>query len=119
MNSVPEMEENDVTHEKMIEFEPLLEASGERNLRSFNLTRGECPCHGLVQTVWYPEHSKLCLIWDVEETRSIGLPSQQQKVTFLHNAGVEMDRGERDEISRVGGLSCSRLRVKYLRCPRQ
>ena len=57
MNSAPEMEEDDVTHEKMMEFEPLLEASGERNLRSINLTHGERPCHCLAQTVWYPEHS--------------------------------------------------------------
>ena len=33
MNSAPAMEENDVRHEKMMEFEPLLEASRERNLR--------------------------------------------------------------------------------------
>ena len=82
MNSTPAMEENDVTHEKM-ELEPLLEASGERNLRSINPTHGECPCHCLAQTVWYPEHSNLCLIWDVEEVRSIGLPDHQQKVTLL------------------------------------
>ena len=69
MNSAPAMEENDVTHEKMMELEPLLEASGERNLRSINLANGECPCHCLAQTVWYPEHSNLCLIWDVEEIR--------------------------------------------------
>ena len=34
MNSVPAPEENDMTHEKMMELEPLLEASGECNLRS-------------------------------------------------------------------------------------
>ena len=51
--------ENDVTHAKMMEFGPLLEASGERNLRSINLTHGECPCHCLAQTVWYPEQSNL------------------------------------------------------------
>ena len=28
MNSTPAREENDVTHEKMMELEPLLEASG-------------------------------------------------------------------------------------------
>ena len=39
MNSAPAMEENDVTYEKMMEFEPLLEGSGERNLRSINLTQ--------------------------------------------------------------------------------
>ena len=48
------MEENDMIHEKMMELEPLLEASGERNLRSIDLTHGECPCHCLAQTVWYP-----------------------------------------------------------------
>ena len=62
MNSTPVLEENDVTHEKMMALEPLLEASGERNLRSINLTHEECPCHCLAQTVWYPEHSNLCLI---------------------------------------------------------
>ena len=62
MNSTPALEENDVTHEKMMELEALLEASGERNLRSINLTHGECPCHCLAQTVWYPEQSNLCLI---------------------------------------------------------
>ena len=82
-NSAPAMEENDVTHEKMMEFEPLLEASGGRNFRSINLTHGECPCHYLAQTVWYPKHSNLYLIWDVEEIRSVGLPDHQQKVTFF------------------------------------
>ena len=66
-----------------MEFEPLFEASGECNLRSINLTHGECPCHCLVQTVWYPEQSNLCLIWDVEEIRTIGLPDHQQKVTLF------------------------------------
>ena len=83
MNSTPALEEIDVTHEKMMELEPLLEASGERNLRSINLTHGECPCHYLAQTVWYPEHSNLFLIWDVDEVRSIGLPNYRQKVTLL------------------------------------
>ena len=62
MNSVPAQEENDTTHEKMMEFEPLLEASGEGNLRSIDITLGECPCHCLAQTVWYAEHSNLCLV---------------------------------------------------------
>ena len=83
VKSAPAMEENDVTDEKMIDLEPLLEASGERNLRSINLTHGECPCHCLAQTVWYPEHSNLCLIWDVEKIRSIGLPDHQWKITLL------------------------------------
>ena len=36
MNSAPVMEANEVTHKKVIEFEALLETSGERNLRSIN-----------------------------------------------------------------------------------
>ena len=83
MSSVPAPEENDMTHKKMVELEPLLEASGERNLRSIEITHGECPCHCLAQTVWYPEHPNLCLVWDVEEIRSIGLPDHQQKKTIL------------------------------------
>ena len=56
MNSAPSIKENDVTYEKMIEFEPLLEASGECNLWSINLTHAECQCHRLTQTVWYLDH---------------------------------------------------------------
>ena len=81
-NSVPAQEENNTTHEKMMELEPLLEASGERNLRSIDITHGECPCHCLAQTVWYPEHSNICLVWDVEEIRSIGLPDHRQKMSI-------------------------------------
>ena len=33
--------------------------------------------------MWYPEHSNLCLVWDVEEIWSIVLPDHQQKVTIL------------------------------------
>ena len=76
-------EENDVVHEKMMELEPLLEVSGQRNLRSIEITHGECPCHFFAQAVWYPEHTNLCLVWDVEEIRSIGLPDHQQKITIL------------------------------------
>ena len=45
MNSVPAQEENDMMHKKVAELEPLLEASGERNLRSIEITHGDCPCH--------------------------------------------------------------------------
>ena len=83
MVSAPNLEEVDVIHEKMMELEPLLEPSGERNLRSIDLTQGDCPCHCLAQTVWYPDQANLCLIWDVEEIRSLGLPEHQQKVTIL------------------------------------
>ena len=83
MSSAPAQEENDMTHEKMMELEPLLEAPGVRNLRSIDITHGECPYHCLAQTVWYPEHSILCLVWDVEEIRSFGLPDHRQKVNLL------------------------------------
>ena len=83
MVSAPNLEEVDVIHEKMMELEPLLEASGERNLRSIDLTHGDCPCHCLAQTVFYPDQANLCLIWDVEKIRSLGLPEHQQKVTIL------------------------------------
>ena len=61
----------------------MLEALVERNLRSIKLTHGEGPSRCLAQKVWYPEHLNLCLIWDVEEIRSIGLLSHQQKVTLF------------------------------------
>ena len=83
VGGAPNMGENDTMHEKMMELEPLLEASGERNLRSIEITHGECPCHCLAQTVWYPDHKNLCLVWDMEEIRSIGLPDHRQKVTLL------------------------------------
>ena len=73
MNSVPVQEENDMTHEKMLKLEPLLEASGERNLRSIEITHGEFPCHCLAQTVWYPEHSNLCL-WMWKKFGQSGFP---------------------------------------------
>ena len=83
VGGAPNMGENDTMHEKKMELEPLLEASGERNLRSIEITHGECPCHCLAQTVWYPNHKNLCLVWDMEEIRSIGLPDHRQKVTLL------------------------------------
>ena len=83
MVGAPNLEEISAIHEKMMELEPLREASGERNLRSIDLTHGDCPCHCLAQSVWYPDHANLCLIWDVEEIRSLGLPDHQQKVTIL------------------------------------
>ena len=48
-NSAQAVDKKEVTHAKMMEFEPLLEASGERNLRRINLTQGECPCNCLAQ----------------------------------------------------------------------
>ena len=56
----------DSIHTKMMEFEHLLEVYGERNLRSIKLTHGDSPRHCAAQTVWYPEKSNPCLIWDVE-----------------------------------------------------
>ena len=67
MKSAPNLENIDAMHEKIMELEPLLEASGERNLWSIDITHGECPCHCLAQTVWYTDHANLFLVWDVEE----------------------------------------------------
>ena len=83
MSSAPNLADNDAIHEKLMELEPLLSVSGERNLRSIDIAHGECTCHCLAQTVWYSDHANLCLIWDVEENRSIGLPDHRQKVTLL------------------------------------
>ena len=87
-NSVRAVEENDVMHAKIIEFEPLPEALGERILRSISLAHGECPCNCLAQTMWYPEQSNLCLIWVVEEVWPIGLPGRQKREL---DAGTAMD----------------------------
>ena len=121
VNSTPVPEENDVTHEKMMELEPLLEASGERNLRSINFTHGECPCHCLAQTMWYPEQSNLCLIWDVEEIRSVGLPDHRQKVTLMVVSSMLALRWIEEKVTKyrytlliiAEGASCLRLRAKY------
>ena len=51
LNNAPGMYKNDSIHTKMMEIESLLQASGERNLRSFNLMRGDYPCHCEAQTV--------------------------------------------------------------------
>ena len=83
VGGAPNMEENDTIPEKVMELEPLLAASGERNLRSNEITHGECPRHCLARTVWYPDHANLCLVWDVEEVWSIGQPDDRQKVTLL------------------------------------
>ena len=83
INSAPVQKGNDTTHEKMLELEPLLEASGKCNLWSIAITHVESPCHCLAQTLWYPEHANLCFVWDVEELQSIGLPDHRQKVTIL------------------------------------
>ena len=101
IGGAPNMEENEAIHEKMMELEPLLEASGERNLRSIDLTHGECPCHCLAQTVWYPDHANLCLIMDVEEIRSLGLPDHQQKVTILVVSTMLALRRKCNEVSGI------------------
>ena len=83
LNDAPALDKIDSIHTIMMEFKTLLEASGERNLRSNNFTHGDYPCHCVAQNVWYPEKSNLCLMWDVEEIRAIGLPDHQQKVTIF------------------------------------
>ena len=114
-----------------MEFEPLLETSGEFNLRSINLTHGEYPCHCLAQTMWYPEKSNLCMIRDVEEIRSIGLPDDHQKVSLfvvssmlalrwiegnIPSLNIESQRYRQWRrymlLTTAGGLSCFRMLAK-------
>ena len=45
INNMQAMDEDDVTHAKMMEFDSLLETSGEHNLRSIGLTHRKYPCH--------------------------------------------------------------------------
>ena len=47
------------------------------------LTHDEFPCHCLLQTWWYPERSKLVLIWDSGELLSMGLPDSSQLITIV------------------------------------
>ena len=114
-NSVPAQEENDTTNEKMMELEPLLEALGERNLRSIDITHEECPCHCLAQTVWYPEHSNLCLVWDVEKNSVNRITRSSIEGDHLgseYDVGVAMDRGKWDEISGVEDTNCG-IDIRY------
>ena len=50
------VEEHDVTHAKMMEFELLLEASGERNLRSINF---------VIVIVWRSSHGAVKSLLDM------------------------------------------------------
>ena len=86
------VDENDSINAKMMEFEPLLDASVKRNLRSINLTHGDYPFHFLAQTVWHPEKSNLCRIWDSEETgdKVIRLSTEGDRLRAL-DASTEMD----------------------------
>ena len=77
------MDETDSIHTKMMESESLLDASGKRVIRSINLKQGHYPCHCVAQTVWYPEKSSPCQIWDVEEIRAISLSYHQQTVSSM------------------------------------
>ena len=82
MNSDPAMEENDVTHEKTLDFEPLLEASGEQTPEYQRDTYGmPMPLPGtdsVVSGAFEP-------LLDIgrKEIRSVGLPDYQQKVTLF------------------------------------
>ena len=77
------VDENDEVHRVMMEVEPLLEASGERNWRSIMLTHDKFPCRCLLQTWWYPKRSNLMLIRDSGELLSMGLPDSSQPITIV------------------------------------
>ena len=65
LNNARAVCENVSIRSNMVEFESLLEASADRYLRSIKLNHGDYSCNCLAQTVWYPEKSNFCLIWDV------------------------------------------------------
>ena len=94
-----------MVHGKVMELEPLLEASGERNLRSIEFTHGECPCHCLAQTVWYPEHtykpfpSVGCRRDSVN--RVIRSSAEGDHLGSKHDVGVTMDRRKCNEVQGV------------------
>ena len=94
------VDENDLTHATMMEFQTLLKTSGGRNLRSITLTHGDCSCHCLAQTVWYPEKSNLCLILDVEKIRPIGLSDHQQKVTLFVVSSMLVSRWVEENVTK-------------------
>ena len=83
------LDETDEVHRVMMEVEPLLEASGNRNWRSIMSTHDEFPCHCLLQTWWYPGRSNLVLIWDCGELLSMGLPDSSRLITIVI-VGVKM-----------------------------
>ena len=77
------VDENDEFHRMMMEVEPLLEASGERNWKRIMLTLDDFPCHCLIKTWWYPGRSNLVLIWEGGELLSMGLPDSSQPKTIV------------------------------------
>ena len=91
MVSAPSLEEFDVIHEKMMELEPLLEASGERNLRSIDLTHGDCPRHCLPDL-------------GCRRNQVVGTTRASTKSDHLggeHNAGSTMDGRKHSKVSRI------------------
>ena len=77
------VDDKDEVHRVMMEVQPLLEASGQRNWRSNKSTHDEFFCHCLLQTCWYPGLSNLVLIWDCGELLSMGLPDSSQPITIV------------------------------------
>ena len=114
MNSAPNLEENDAMHEKMKELEPLLEASGERNLRSIDITHWECPC-----TAWHkrcgPGSRKPLLNMGCVRDSVDRITRSQTKGDTLggeHDAGFAMDRTKCDEISGVEDTN-GKINIRY------
>ena len=58
-----------------------------------------CGCMQILIAVWYPDHKNLCLVWDMEEIRSIGLRAEGDALSSEYDAGSEMDRREYNEVS--------------------
>ena len=99
-------DETDPVHEKLIDLEPLLKTSREKNVWSINLTHSDYPCHCAAQTFWYLERSKLCLIWEVEEMKSLVLlDHEQQFIVFLVSSMMALRSVEESSLSYREGIA--------------
>ena len=117
MNNVPAIEENDVTHEKMMEFEPSVRSLVRTQPPEHQPdTRGmPMPLSGIDSLVPGATESLLdtgCGRNSVN--RATQSTAKGHSFCGELNAGVAMDRGEHDEISRVEGTNsgvntCHRL----------
>ena len=103
-NSAPAMEENDVTHEKMMEYKTSVEGFGRTQPPEHQPdTRGmPIPLSGTDSLV----SGAIEPLFDVGRgrisvNRSTQSPAKVHSFCGKLDAGVTMDRGERDEKSRV------------------
>ena len=99
-------DETDPVHEKLIDLEPLLKISREKIFWSINSAHSDYPCHCAAQTFWYPERSKLGLIWEVEEVKSLVLLDHEQPfIVFLVSSMMALRSVEESSLSYREGIA--------------